>query len=77
MKRTLLGGFAACVLAAGLAIPGTAHAVPIVLSDAEAGAVCDFSMIGADVYLFVGTWPNQVIYRYVCDGSSWVIAGTL
>jgi hypothetical protein len=77
MKRTLLGSLSACLLTVGLAIPGTAHAVPIILSDAEAGAVCDFAMAGADVYLFVGTWPNQVIYRYVCDGNDWVIAGTL
>jgi hypothetical protein len=71
MKTSTIMAFAACTLALGAAT--SAHAVPFVLSDDQAGAVCDESMAGADVYLFVGTWPNSIAYRYVCNGYHWEI----
>lgn len=72
MKTSTIMALAACALALGAAT--SAHAVPFVLSDEQAGAVCDENMAGADVYLFVGTWPNNTVYRYVCNGYHWEIA---
>jgi hypothetical protein len=75
MKRILRGCLAAGVLGIAMAAPVQAQAVPIILSDEQAGALCNFQMVGADVYLVVGAWPYQVTYRYTCDGTSWVISG--
>lgn len=74
MSRTVcLSVLSALVFAAALLAPTSAHAVPIILSDEEAGHVCDFSMAGAVIYY--RAYGNT--YLYTCDGSSWVISGML
>ena len=72
MKTSTIIAFVTCTLALGAAT--SAHAVPFALSDEQAGAVCDENMVGADVYLFVGMWPNRIAYRYVCNGYHWEIS---
>lgn len=74
MSRTVcLSVLPALVFAAALLAPRPAQAVPFILSDAEAGYVCDFSMAGAVIYYRA----HGNTYLYTCDGNSWVISGML
>ena len=59
------------VLFLGLCAPAQAYQVPFILSDERAGAVCNETMVGADVFLVVGSGANRIVYRYVCDGGTW------
>ncbi len=71
MKKLILSAVATAAI--GMSMSVSAQALPYILSDEQAGAVCNEQMVGADVYLVFGTWPNAVYYRYVCNGSYWEI----
>lgn len=74
MSRTIfVSALSTIVFAAALLVPRPVQAVPFILSDDEAGVVCDFNMAGAVIYY--RAYGNT--YLYTCDGSSWVISGVL
>lgn len=74
MSRTAcLSALSAVLFAAALLAPKPAQAVPFILSDEEAGYVCDASMAGAVIHY--RAYGNT--YLYTCDGNAWVISGML
>lgn len=69
MKHPLITVLAAAVFAAGLALAQPAQARGDIISDEEAGLVCDESTMG----YYVDTDSGL----YQCDGRNWVNVGSV
>lgn len=74
MSRPLFAStLSAIVFTTALLAPAPAHAVPFILSDAEAGHECNSAVATAVVYYHA--MGNT--YLYTCNGNHWIYSGML